>query len=74
MRHAIAGRVPTYECIGVLYLLQVELAGRRHEGGSTRNGGLPPTGAGLGGWLVAEAYQFLDVGVRQAIVTATAGG
>jgi hypothetical protein len=44
MRHAIAGRVPTYECIGVLYLLQVELAGRRHEGGSTRNDGLPPTG------------------------------
>jgi hypothetical protein len=44
------------------------------RGGSTRDCGLPPAGAGLGGWMVAEAYQFLDVGVRQAIVTATAGG
>lgn len=38
------GRVPTYECSGGYCVLQVELAGRRHEWGSARDCGLPPTG------------------------------
>ena len=45
------------------------------RGGSTRDCGLPPTGAGLGGWvLVGEPHQLQDVGIGQAVAATTSGG
>ena len=77
------GRVPTYECSGGYCVLQVELAGRRHEGELDPRLRVAADRLGLGGWRllaelggldVAELDQLQDVGVGQAAIAATAGG